>query len=80
MSLVQHTFGCSCSNCTYVRKHTAHWTSRNRIANKYEVRVGDRVLVQGLFQGTVKYVGYMDNTYADGQVYAGIKLDEPGRS
>ena len=43
------------------------------------IRIGDRVLVQGLFTGTVKYVGDLDSNYIDDQTYIGVKLDEPGR-
>ena len=42
------------------------------------IRLGDRVLVQGLFTGTVKYVGDLDSSYVNDQTYIGVKLDEPG--
>lgn len=42
------------------------------------IRIGDRVLVQGLFTGTVKYVGDLDSTYINDQTFIGVKLDEPG--
>lgn len=42
------------------------------------VRIGDRVMVQGLFTGTVKYVGDLDSQYIDDKTFIGVKLDEPG--
>lgn len=42
------------------------------------VRVGDRVLVQGLYSGTVKYVGDLDSEYINDDVFVGVKLDDPG--
>ena len=39
------------------------------------IRLGDRVLVQGLFTGTVKYVG---SNYVNDQTFIGVKLDDPG--
>ena len=42
------------------------------------IKLGDRVLVQGLFTGTVKYVGDLDRGYVEDQTFIGVKLDEPG--
>lgn len=44
------------------------------------IKVGDRVLVQGLYCGTVKYVGDLDSSYVNDHVFIGVKLDDPGES
>lgn len=42
------------------------------------ISCGDRVLVQGLFSGSVKYVGDLDSRYSNSPLYVGVKLDDPG--
>ena len=71
---------CSCSSCKFVEQSTSHWTciQKEPLRNKH-VRKGDRVLVQGLFTGVVKYVGDLDSKYANDQTFIGVKLDDPGR-
>ncbi|XP_033753706.1 uncharacterized protein LOC117337046 isoform X1 [Pecten maximus] len=39
-------------------------------------KIGDRVLVQGKYQGTVKFVGVVDDSSIAPQLYVGVKLDD----
>lgn len=60
--------------------HTAH-VLRSQLRPRFQgigVRLGDRVMVQGLFSGTVKYIGDLDRSYPSSGVYVGVKLDDPG--
>ena len=41
-------------------------------------KIGDRVLVGGMFPGVVKYIGDLDSPYLNGKLYVGAKLDDPG--
>lgn len=42
------------------------------------VRVGDRVLVGGLYPGSVKYIGNLDVPHPNAELYVGARLDDPG--
>ena len=42
------------------------------------MRIGERVLVNGKQTGVVKYVGDLNSSYTNDQVYIGVKLDDPG--
>lgn len=42
------------------------------------IKIGDRVLVQGLFTGTVKYVGDLDSGRNNAVTFIGVKLDDAG--
>jgi len=43
------------------------------------IRVGDRVLVGGLYSGSVKYVGNLDIPHPSAELYVGARLDDPGK-
>ena len=45
---------------------------------KCGIRVGDRVLVGGLYSGSVKYIGNLDIPHPDAELYVGARLDDPG--
>ena len=42
------------------------------------IKIGDRVLVQGLFTGIVKYVGDLDSGHINAGIFIGVKLDDAG--
>ena len=44
-----------------------------------DLRVGDRVMVDGYLPGVVKYVGDLDSHYTNSPTYVGVKLDDPGQ-
>ena len=57
---------------------TSHWTKTRKESIKFDVRVGDRVLIHRDLPGIVKYVGDLDNRFTNGEIYVGVKLDDPG--
>ncbi len=59
----------------------AHSVRLNFSAPRYTecgIRVGDRVLIGGLYPGSVKYVGNLDVPHPNAEVYVGARLDDPG--
>lgn len=51
--------------------HTAILSAQSRV-----VKVGDRVLVQNKFPGTVKWVGVLDEDSIAPELYVGVRLDD----
>ena len=43
------------------------------------VRVGDRVIVQGKYPGVVRYIGDLDSSFVNDEFYVGLKLDDPSK-
>ena len=60
-------------------QQTSSWTNPRKTPVGVNLRPGDRVLVQGTFSGTVKYVGDLDSEYTKSELYVGVKLDDPGQ-
>lgn len=71
---------CKCSHCTAVHTDTSHWTSLCKPALHCQIQIGNRVLVNGQQSGSVKYIGDLNSSYTNDQVYIGVKLDDPGNS
>ena len=67
-----------CSRCKTILSGTSHWTKTQKESIKFDVRVGDRVLVHRNLPGIVKYVGDLDNRFTNGEIYVGVNLDDPG--
>ena len=70
---------CRCSHCAAVFTDTAHWTSVHKPAMKCRIKIGNRVLVKDKQSGIVKYIGDLNSSFTNDQVYAGVKLDDPGK-
>lgn len=68
---------CGCSHCKTVMEETgSSYTSDAKSITCF--KIGDRVLVGGMFPGVVKYIGDLDSPYLNGKLYVGAKLDDPG--
>lgn len=67
-----------CSSCRMIAEETKSLTTMPEFGPAVDLRVGDRVLVDGYLPGVVKYVGDLDSDYINSQVYVGVKLDDPG--
>ena len=61
-----------------IAEETKSLTAVPQFGPAIELRVGDRVLVDGYLPGVVKYVGDLDSGFANSQLYVGVKLDDPG--
>ena len=76
-----NAYNCDCSSCKDVLKNTAHWTELKKNAHykvHSNVRLGDRVIVQGKHTGVVRYIGDLDSSFTNDQIYIGVKMDDPG--
>ncbi len=72
---------CDCSMCKDVLRNTAHLTCSKPdkcFKLQLNVRLGDRVIVRGRYTGVVRYVGDLDSSYNNDQIYVGVKTDDPG--
>ena len=47
-------------------------------AVKCQIQIGNRVVVKHKQSGVVKYIGDLNSSYTNDQVYIGVKLDDPG--
>ena len=50
-------------------------------AVKCQIQIGNRVVVKHKksgMSGIVKYIGDLNSSYTNDQVYIGVKLDDPG--
>lgn len=70
---------CRCSYCNSVHKDTSHWTNLHKPTLQSQIKIGNRVRVNGEHSGVVKYIGDLNSSYTNGQVYIGVKLDDPGK-
>ena len=60
-------------------QETSHWTEIQKNPLKsVNIKLGDRVLVQGTHTGVVKYAGDLDSNFTNDAVFIGVKLDDPG--
>lgn len=68
---------CGCSHCkTVMEEPGSSYASNAKPITCF--RIGDRVLIGGMFPGVVKYIGDLDSPYLNGKLYVGAKLDDPG--
>ena len=70
---------CQCSSCRDITDGTKSLTSMQEFGPAIDLRVGDRVMVDGYLPGVVKYVGDLDSHYTNSPTYVGVKLDDPGQ-
>lgn len=70
---------CWCSHCNSVHKDTSHWTNLHKPTLRSQIKIGNRVRVNGEHSGVVKYIGDLSSSYTNDQVYVGVKLDDPGK-
>ena len=76
--LGSNPYNCNCKFCKAILKETACWTKAKKDDINVDIKIGDRVLIQGALPGVAKYIGDLDSSYTNGQVYIGVKLDDPG--
>ena len=76
--LGSNTFTCNCKYCKAILKETEGWTKATKDGVNVDIKIGDRVLIQGSLPGVVKYIGDLDSDYTNDQIYIGVKLDDPG--
>ncbi len=79
-ALLEHnTHCCNCKYCRVILKETKCWTQARKEDINVDIKIGDRVLIQEMLPGVVKYVGDLDSVYTNGAVYVGVKLDDCGK-
>lgn len=69
---------CGCSHCKTVMEDTSCTCTTKAKLITTSFKIGDRVLIGGMFPGVVKYIGDLDSPYLNGKLYVGAKLDDPG--